>query len=193
MKDYIIQNISNERLSEYSRVPMSFYGNTILKVKSPDNGFDGFILEEKAVEPFSKDYDLLNSPLSWPQKFDVSNWKFYLAISEDKSVGGATLVVNSEEIHMLEGKKDLACLWDIRVHPDWRNKGLGRALFQRVARDAGESGFIWLKIETQNNNVSANKFYKKQGCQLSQIHLHAYYDVPECRDEIMLVWYMDLR
>jgi ribosomal protein S18 acetylase RimI-like enzyme len=193
MKDYVIHNISSEGLSEYCKIPISFYGNTIFEVKSPNKSFAGFILEEKPVETFFKDYDLLESPVSWPQKFDVSNWKFYLAMSEDRPVGGAALIINSGEIHMLEGKKDLACLWDIRVHPDWRGKGLGRELFQRTVADAKKCDCAWLKIETQNNNVAANKFYKSQGCHLSQIHLHAYYDVPECNDEAMLIWYLPLK
>jgi GNAT superfamily N-acetyltransferase len=190
--NYIIQNISTEMLSEYSKIPISFYGNSIFEIKSPENGFGGFILEEQPAKTFFKDFDLLDSPVSWPQKFDVSNWKFYMAFSENIPVGAATLIMNSDNIHMLEGKHDLACLWDIRVHPDWRGKGPGSALFQRVISDARACGSIWLKIETQNNNVAANKFYKSQGCHLSQIHLHAYYDVPLCKEEAMLIWYLSL-
>jgi ribosomal protein S18 acetylase RimI-like enzyme len=189
---YIIETIQEERLTEYAQVPISFHGRSILEIQPSGEGFGGFILKEKTVEPFSRDFDLLDSPLLWPQCFDVSKWKLYMASSEGKPVGGAALVMNSAEIRMLEGKKDLACLWDIRVNPDWRGKGLGSALFRTVAREAKESGCLWLKIETQNNNVVANKFYRSQGCHLAQVHLHAYYDVPECKDEVMLFWYLDL-
>jgi len=46
-----------------------------------------------------------------------------------------------------------------------------------------------LKVETQNINVPACRFYAKQGCVLRAIHPHAY---PEFPDEVQLLWYKDL-
>ena len=94
---------------------------------------------------------------------------------------------------MLEGRDDLACLWDLRVHPEWRGQGLGTKLFRTAALDARESGCMWLKVETQNNNVGANRFYHGQGCHLGQVHLHAYDHEPGRSGEVMLVWYLDLK
>lgn len=190
---FVVRRVSSKQLDEYAKIPISFCGNSILEVSAVDGGLGGFVFEEKPVEPFYKDYDDFETPLSWPEKFGISNWRFYLAYMGERAVSGATLVVHSREIRMLEGKDDLAWLWDIRVHPNWRGRGLGRALFQRAAQDARELGCRWLKVETQNNNVPANKFYQRQGCHLALVHLHAYYDQPECKDEVMLVWYLDLQ
>jgi len=50
-----------------------------------------------------------------------------------------------------------------------------------------------MKIECQNNNVPAVKFYHKQGAILSAINEHAYYnDLPEFRNEVQLIWMLDL-
>jgi hypothetical protein len=49
---------------------------------------------------------------------------------------------------------------------------------------------VELKIETQNTNVGACRFYERQGCELRAIHRAAYPQFPE---EIQLLWYKDLR
>ena len=50
-------------------------------------------------------------------------------------------------------------------------------------------GCRWLKVETQNINVPACRFYAKQGCVLGAIHRFAYPDYP---NEAQLLWYKDL-
>jgi hypothetical protein len=50
-------------------------------------------------------------------------------------------------------------------------------------------GCFRLKVETQNINVPACRFYVKQGCVLGAIHRFAY---PEFPDEAQLLWYKDL-
>ena len=189
---YLIKSVTSEHLVEYCKVPITFTINSILEAKAPEKGFVGFVFEEKPVEPFNRDFDEMGSPMSWLE-FDLANWKFYIAYYNGKPIGAATLVMKSKEIHMLEGKDDLACLWDLRVHPEYRGKGIGSKLFQRAAKDAKENGCVYMKVETQSNNVLANKFYESQGCHLALVHLDAYYNDEECRDEAMMVWYLDLK
>ena len=90
---------------------------------------------------------------------------------------------------MLEGRRDLAVLWDIRVSPDVRRQGVGSALFERVETWAQLHACRQLKVETQNSNVRACRFCERQGCRLRAIHRAAYPEVP---DEIQLLWYKDL-
>ena len=90
---------------------------------------------------------------------------------------------------MLEGRDDLAVLWDIRVSPKHRGQGIGRRLMDRVASWARVRQCRWLKIETQNTNVPVCRFYASCGCRLGGIHPGAYTDLP---DEVMLLWYLDL-
>jgi len=97
---------------------------------------------------------------------------------------------------MLEGWDDLAVLWDIRVSPAYRRRGIGRALFAEAVRWSRKQGMTTLKIETQNNNVPACKFYAGQGATLGSINRFAYRDAlwshPGVRDEVMLLWYLQL-
>jgi len=90
---------------------------------------------------------------------------------------------------MLEGRADLACLWDLRVHPDYRGKGVGHQLYNRAIAWARERQCRQLKVETQNINVPACRFYARQGCELGGINRYAYGAV---LDEIQLLWYQDV-
>ena len=104
-------------------------------------------------------------------------------------LGGAVVAWNTPGVDMLEGRDDLAVLWDLRVHPDHRREGVGSRLFQHAAAWARAKGCRQLKIETQNINVRACKFYAKQGCYLGAVHAGAY---PEFPEEVQLLWYLDL-
>ena len=93
---------------------------------------------------------------------------------------------------MLEGRSDLAVLWNIRVHPDHRRQGIGTNLFQRARELAKAKGCGQLKIETQNVNVGACKFYAGQGCQLGTISRYGNTQDPKVQQELMLLWYLAL-
>ena len=90
----------------------------------------------------------------------------------------------------MEGRRDLSVLWDIRVAPNARGKGIGSALFEKVEAWARAHSCRQLKVETQNINVPACGFYARHGCELRGVHHAAYPDLPE---EIQLLWYKDLR
>ena len=90
---------------------------------------------------------------------------------------------------MLEGRDDFAVLWDIRVQSDRRGRGVGTALFQRAVSWARERRCRQLKLETQNINVPACRFYANQGCRLGGVHPGVYTDFP---NEVQLLWYLDL-
>ncbi len=92
--------------------------------------------------------------------------------------------------HVASTCRDLSVLWDIRVAPDARGKGVGSALFQRVEAWAQAHGCRQLKVETQNINVRACGLYVRNGCELRAVHHAAYPELPE---EIQLLWYKDLR
>ena len=89
----------------------------------------------------------------------------------------------------LGGRDDIAVLWDIRVSPGERSAGLGSALFQVAADWAVARGCGWLKIETQNVNAGACRFYHKMGCTLGAIDRFAY---PEAPGEVQLLWWKAL-
>jgi GNAT superfamily N-acetyltransferase len=179
-------------LPEYARVPIVFTVDRVLDVTNGDDPAGGVALSERHLKfAYEKDYDAIagEGPLQWARRFNLSKWALFTARLATRIVGGATVAFDTPELTMLEGRRDLAVLWDIRVSPDCRGQGVGSALFERVEAWAERHGCRQLKIETQNTNARACRFYARQGCQLRAIHRGAY---PEFPEEIQLLWYKDL-
>ena len=102
------------------------------------------------------------------------------------------MAFRSPKVNVLEGRTDLAVLWDLRVHPDRRGEGIGTKLFGHAAEWSREKGCRELKVETQDVNVPACRFYAKHGCRLGRIDRYGYAGDPRVADEVMLVWYLGL-
>jgi len=174
----------------YSSIYITFEVERVLEVASRDDGTAGFLLSERTVdEPYTKDYDALESPLDWPRRFDMSNWGLFAAHLGGRRVGGAAVAFNTAGLAMLEGRSDLAVLWDIRVSSEQRCQGSGSKLFRAVETWAVARGCRELRVETQNINVPACSFYARQGCTLRTIDRFAYASLP---DEVQLVWSKNL-
>src|SRR5262245_11978042 len=119
-------------LVEYARVPIAFRVERIFALTVRTDGTLGFELDEHALsEPLLKDYDAEpgNHPTDWARRFDVSRWGLVSAWDGDLRVGGAIIAVDTPDLHALEGRGDLAVLWDLRVAPEMRRVGVGRELF----------------------------------------------------------------
>ncbi len=180
-------------LADYSQVPIAFQVETRLRAEPIDKGLGGIQLREEQVEPsYLKDYDAQpgEGPTRWTKRWDVSHWGVLSAFDHDARVGGAVIAYDTEGVDMLEGSKEIAALWDIRVKPEYRGRGVGTRLFQRAVDWAKGKGCSLFKIETQNINVSACRFYLRQGCELGAINRYAYRELPQ---EVQLIWYKPIR
>ncbi|UCD95829.1 MAG: GNAT family N-acetyltransferase [Candidatus Bathyarchaeota archaeon] len=191
-----IKEVGAEALSQYAEIPTAFRVKSIFHVDAVDHGLGGFSLVEKKVDPYTKDYDRQGDgrdrPINWENTFDISQWGFFLAFDEGRPVGGAAVAFDTPEINLLENRRDLAVLWDIRVHPDRRRSGIGTRLLTYVVDWARSRGCTLLKIETQNVNIPGCRFYAKRGCELGAIHRYAYSASPAVSHETMLLWYLKL-
>jgi GNAT superfamily N-acetyltransferase len=191
-----IQQIASEQLPLYAQVSIAFEVTRVLRVEVLGDGFGGLALAEQPVDPpYIKDYDREDpegGPADWPRHFDTANWGIFLAMEDGRALGGATVAWNTAEVHMLEGRRNLAVLWDIRVHPEARGRGVGSALFRHATQWARERTCTQFKVETQNINVAACHFYRKQGCVLGAVHRFAYAGHPSVAHEVMLLWYLNL-
>ena len=177
-------------LADYASIPIAFEVSTFLDVKDGRNG-EFVLTERKLAAPYIKDYDAVSgeTPNQWAQHFDLSNWGLFVARVEGGSVGAAAVAFKTPTITMLEGREDLGILWDIRVRSEARGQGVGSALFRIAEAWAKARGCAQLKIETQNINVPACKFYSSQGCVLAAVHRGVYQEFP---DELQMLWYKDL-
>ncbi|MEJ7758454.1 MAG: GNAT family N-acetyltransferase [Gemmatimonadaceae bacterium] len=179
-------------LPDYARVPIAFEVREVFDVMAAAHGTEGPHLRLRTLAtPYVKDYDAdpAHGPLQWVVRFDLRRWGFFKASLNGNRVGAAAIVHDSPDIDMLERQSDLALLWDLRVAPDARREGVGALLFQAAERWASMRGARRLKVETQNINVPACRFYASQGCTLGATDHTAYPDLP---DEVQLLWYKEL-
>ena len=195
----IIHQVEISGLPAYASIPISYRVESLFRIEAVDHGLGGFRLSEEKVDlPYLKDYDAggcdgsPETPLDWPRLFDISSWGIFMAYDGENPLGGAAVALHTAGVNMLEDRQDLAMLWDIRVRPENRGQGIGRQLFRRSASWAAAQGCRQLKIETQNVNVPACRFYARQGCELGGINCFGYAGCPSVAHEAMLLWYLDL-
>ena len=120
-------------LAEYGEVPIAFEVSSRFRLDPVDRGLGGIGLVEEPVDPpYVKDYDTTSEegPARWLRRWDTSSWGMLAAYEGPRLVGGAVLVWQTANVNMLEGRDDLAVLWDLRVHPDRRGTGVGSKLFE---------------------------------------------------------------
>ena len=173
----------------YAQVPIVFTVRSRYRAELIDGGLGGWTLNEEPVyPPREKDYDELEPPTRW-LKHDTSHWAFFAAHHGQHRVGGAIVAWNSPGLHMLEARTDLAVLWDIRVRREYRRSGIGTQLFDQCAEWARAKGCSRLKVETQDINVPACRFYAAKGCELRSLHHGMYAEYP---DEVQFLWYFNL-
>jgi GNAT superfamily N-acetyltransferase len=184
-----IREDSPTALADYASVPIAFEVRERLAVVAPEAGLRGLhLVAEPVPAPYVKDYDAVpgEGPAAWARRFDLARWGVLSAWAGAERVGGAVVAWGSPGVAMLEGRADLAVVWDLRVAPGWRGRGVGAALFRAAEAWARARGAAWLKVETQNVNVPACRFYARQGCVLGAVHRFAYPTLP---DEVQLLWY----
>lgn len=179
-------------LVEYASVPIAFEVRERFAVQAPAAGLGGLRLSIEPVPvPYVKDYDALpeNHPTSWAAVFDLAPWGILSAWRNGARVGGAVVAWRTPSLEVLDGRADLAFLWDLRVIPELRGKGIGSRLFRAAEAWALSHGARWLKVETQNVNVPACRFYARRGCALGALDRFAYSNLP---DEVQMMWYKPL-
>jgi len=192
MLDIRINEESIDFLATYAQIPISFEVSSIFQVQLLDDGLQGIRLVERKVEvPWIKAYDsyLNEGPTSWALRWDISKWGVISAFIEQERVGGCVIAYDTPGVCKLEGRSDIAALWDIRVATQYRGKGIGGRLLEAAIEWARRKECRLMKIETQNINVPACRFYARHGFTLGAINRFAY---PELPDEVELIWCMEL-
>jgi ribosomal protein S18 acetylase RimI-like enzyme len=175
-------------INQYDSITSSYSTTKKYEIKKINRGLGGFEINLVSVPLYEKTFD--GNSKKWLEYFDdLSNWKIYVAKDNDKLIGGCVVASKTKECNMLEGRDDLAVLWDIRVSEGYKHQGIGQHLFDMAINYCKENNFKQLKIECQNTNTAAVNFYHKQGAKLCAINEYAYSDYP---NETQLLWYIDL-
>jgi GNAT superfamily N-acetyltransferase len=190
--DIQIEEQSIDRLVEHANIPIAFTVERILTVSIPGRGLAGIHLQETTLDsPWLKDYDAIKGegPTRWRKRFDTSQWGLIAAMRAGERIGGAVIAFNTPALQLLDGRTDIAILWDLRVRPDVRSKGVGSALFRAVEGWCRAHRCRSLVVGTQNTNVPACRFYARMGCGLHTINCQAYPDLP---GEVQLLWSREL-
>jgi GNAT superfamily N-acetyltransferase len=184
-----VRQESPAALADYGRIPISFEVDEIYDaVNEADGRFR--LVPQRLTHAYVKNYDAIgDAPADWPGRFDTSNWAFFSAFAQGQRIGGATVAWRTPNLEMLDGRADLAVLWDIRVSAPNRRRGVGSELFRAAAAWAIGRECRQLKVETQNINAPACRFYARQGCVLVAANRGVYSELP---NEIQLFWYKDL-
>ena len=180
-----------EALSEHARHPVAFLVERVLDVSLVDEGLGGLVLTERPVEvPWVKDYDAIEGegPITWPERFDVTNWAHRRSRRQPASRRCCHPGRHSRCRHVGRALRSRSPVGPARASrgPIIRRRDLavpgGRSW-------ACERACRTLKVETQNVNMPACRFYRRMGCTLAAVDRFAYVDLP---DEVQLIWSKDL-
>lgn len=170
-------------LSGYFAVGAAFDVDAMFDVARSGRRFT--LTERPVATPWVKDYDALpnNGSLDWAERFRLEDWGLFTARLGGIPVGAAAIAPDAS----LAPRTSLgdAVLWDLRVAPQHRGLGVGRALFTAAEQWARSRAHSAIVAETQNVNVAACRLYERAGCDLEHVDWGAY---PELPDEVQLVW-----
>lgn len=172
-----------EDLLAHATIPSAFESETVFDLVRTDDRLE--LVGRALAAPFRKDYDAIEDPLTWPREFDTSKWVLVSAFSGPDRIGGAIGAIDTPGVGMLEGRHDLAVVWDLRVAPQARRRAVATSLVAALERWARDNRCTELKVETQNTNVPACSLYAAAGLVLSEANAGAY---PAFPDEVQLIW-----
>jgi len=176
---------SAESLAAYASVSIAF--ETTMRVDTSAVATSGDIRTSTLPTKLDKDYDAYpgSHPLDWPTRFNVGRWTFLAAYRAGVRVGGAVVIADDSQIELLEHRSDLALLWDLRVAPEVRGRGVGSALICVAQEWAWSNACSEIRVETQDINVAACRAYARHGFRVHAVNPNAYPDLP---NEVQLLW-----
>jgi GNAT superfamily N-acetyltransferase len=181
-----IRELPVSQLATYAAVPIAFRVTSRLILTGHVTAAEA-LTEVPVARSFDKDYDAMAGipPLEWPSRYMVARWGLLVATMEGRVVGGAAVAPAAEVMPSHDVAGGTAVLWDLRVAPEWRGRGVGSALFRASERWAAARGWRAFLVETQDVNVGACRFYARVGCRLESYEPDAYDAMP---GEARLIW-----
>lgn len=130
------------------------------------------------TEPWKKAYE--EQEIDANLYVDSESRIVFFATVDDGVVGQIILKTNWNQYGFIE---------DIRIKPEFKGMGIGKALMTKAKSWATERGLGGLTLETQTNNIDACLFYEKCGFVIGGFDRYFYRQIPEVKHEVVLYWY----
>lgn len=170
-------------LQGHADIPSGFEAHSAYMVNRGANGFE---LAERALgAAFRKNYDAFENPLDWSVALEGVRCVRISAFAKAERVGAVIAAVATPGLVAWETGANAAVLWDLRVAPAYRRQSVATTLLREICVWAGQAGCNELKVETQNTNPAACKFYERSGFTVVLAQPGAYAEFP---DELQLIW-----
>jgi hypothetical protein len=86
--DFEIVEESLDKLAGYGDIPIRFEVRSTFEVEGGDPG-TAVLVEHTVEHPWVKDYDAIKGegPVSWPERWDISNWGLLVAYAAGRRPG----------------------------------------------------------------------------------------------------------
>ncbi|MCH5262333.1 MAG: GNAT family N-acetyltransferase [Lachnospiraceae bacterium] len=134
-------------------------------------------IEEIYEQPYIKRYS--NDSYDPTVYIDNPDKAIYLAYLNEECIGQIVLRRDWNQYAFIE---------DICVAQAFRGEGVGTALIQKATEWAKKSGLNGLALETQDNNLSACRFYTKCGFVIGAVNTMLYKNFDN--GEFAVFWYL---
>ena len=89
-----------------------------------------------------------------------NDYKFVSVLDENKLIGFCSVVVNHD---IVEQQKPILTLWNLRVHPDYRNQNIGKSIMTFIEEFGKSINADFIFLGCNRDNQSARNFYNKIG------------------------------
>ncbi|MBN8569001.1 MAG: GNAT family N-acetyltransferase [Ignavibacteria bacterium] len=171
-----IEEVTAHTLNLVNKIDSTFTVDSILRLKLSDNKYS---YEIENVTPYEKKYGYENIDYS---AFIDNKDKIVFFVFIDKELAG--------QVILIKHWSNYASIEDIRVERKFRGKGIGSKLIQKSIEWAKSINSIGIVVETQNVNVKACLFYRKNGFVLGGADMYIYKASELEKNEILLNWYL---
>jgi streptothricin acetyltransferase len=134
----------------------------------------------KEVPAFIKKYPERDRQYDYSDYIDNPNRAIYLAYHGERAVGQIILSTSWNNYALIE---------DIRVDISYRKQGIGTRLIGYAKEWAKQRGLAGLRLETQNNNIRACRFYESCGFHIGGFDQILYKGIQDDTIEVALYYY----
>lgn len=134
--------------------------------KSETNGLSAITMELQALKaPYIKQWE-----------HDADLLEFYQSVLEQELSLGCYLGSRLIGIAIAEKRdwNDSLWVWEFHIDPGYQYQGMGSQMMTQLAKLAQKAGCRVIVCETQNTNVPAIRFYRKNGFEIGGVDLSYY-------------------